>query len=58
MKKVVLLAVVLVSILSLTSCTEDKELNKLEEKIEERNTQIYSDVDRGDIDRPGSQGGN
>lgn len=58
MKKVVLIVAVLISSLSLSSCTEDNELKKIEEQIEEREKQEYYSVDRGDIERPGSQGSN
>ncbi|WP_271407425.1 hypothetical protein [Tenacibaculum soleae] len=58
MKKVVVLAVVLVSVLFLNSCTEDKELNKLEEAIENQENTVYNEIDRGNVERPGNQGSN
>ncbi len=55
MKKVTLILMVLViSVLLLTSCTDQSK--ELEERIENENIEVFN-VDKRDIERPGEQGG-
>ncbi len=69
MKKVFSITVLsLVLSIVFTSCTDEglKELEKQNEEQSrkipqqenEASRQVYSEIDRGEIDRPGNQGGN